>query len=98
MKIEIFYNLSIFFVGHCVAQLISSVSDDFGGFRKGAAHVEVSKTFCRGVAPEELNFVVKGSSQKAEWLSRGIQAVVSALSDCFLRLEDLIDVPSHLLM
>jgi hypothetical protein len=39
------------------------------------------------VAPEELNFVVKGSSQKAEWLSWGIQAVVSALSDCFLRLR-----------
>jgi hypothetical protein len=37
------------------------------------------------VNPEELNFVVKGSSQKAEWLSRGIQAVVSAPSDFFLR-------------
>jgi hypothetical protein len=43
------------------------------------------KSLKHSVTPEELDFVVKGSSQKGRWLSRGIQAVVSALSDFFLR-------------
>ena len=47
------------------------------------------KSLKHSVTPEELNFVVKCSCQKAEWLSRGIQTVVSAPGDFFLRASGL---------